>query len=251
MRIAVTGAAGTVGAPLCACLAAEHDVVAIDLSGAEVAVDVCDLPALTRAFAGCDAVVHLAGIAKFECSWEETVGPNLTGTYNAYEAARAAGCRRFIFASSHHVVGMYEIESAPALYREASGVLVTPASPLRPDSLYAAWKVFGEALGRVYSERHGMSVACIRIGTINKADDPRHDSVRLTSDFLGLSDEEKFLRYAATWMSHGDFARLVRCVLAHDVPFGIVYGVSDNARRFWDLEPGRALFGFWPSDGCR
>ena len=52
-------------------------------------------------------------------------------------------------------------------------------------------------------------------------------------------------------MSQADFARLVRAILKSDVRFGIVYGVSDNATRFWDLEAGRALYGFWPQDGVR
>jgi len=52
-------------------------------------------------------------------------------------------------------------------------------------------------------------------------------------------------------MSQRDFADLTRAVFAHRVPFAIVYGVSDNATRFWDLEAGRTLFGFWPRDGAR
>jgi nucleoside-diphosphate-sugar epimerase len=251
VKIAVTGAAGVVGSALAADLRRDHCVVAIDRRGTDVPVDVEDLPALERAFAGCDAVVHLAGIAKFDCTWEETIGPNITGTYNAFEAARRAGCRTVIFASSHHVVGMYEIEGAPRIYEAPSGLLVGTDAELRPDSLYAAWKAFGEALARVYSERHGMQTACIRIGTIIAADDPKHESVRETSGFLGLSDHDKFRRYAATWMSQRDFAGLTRAILASSVPFGIVYGVSDNRARFWDLERGRALYGFWPVDGVK
>ena len=251
MKLAVTGAAGIIGSVLCENLRCDHEVVGIDLHSADVVVDIQNLAALEHAVAGCEAVVHLAGIAKFDCTWEETVGPNITGTFNAYEAARRAGCRRFIFASSHHVVGMYEIDDAPTIYRAASGAVIGSDCELRPDSLYAAWKVFGEAVGRVYSERHALRVACIRIGTINKADDPRHESVRETSGFLGISDEDKFRRYAATWMSHRDFARLVRAVLISDVDFGIVYGVGDNSTRFWSLEPGRALYGFWPIDGVK
>jgi nucleoside-diphosphate-sugar epimerase len=226
-------------------------VVAIDLSGTEITIDVQDIDVLTRAFEGCDAVVHLAGVAKFDCTWAETVGPNISGTYNAFEAARQAGCERVIFASSHHVVGMHEIDAAPQLYRAASGSVLGADAELRPDSLYAAWKVFGEALGRVYSERHKMKVACIRIGTMNSADDPRDEGVAHTSDFLGIASEDKFRRYAATWMSQRDFAGLVRAILVSDVPYGIVYGVSDNSTRFWSLEPGRALYGFWPMDGVR
>jgi hypothetical protein len=94
-----------------------------------------------------------------------------------------------------------------------------------------------------------MQVTCVRIGSITQADDPRDPSVAKSSGWLPLTTEQKFKRYAATWMSQADFARLVRCIIAKDVPYAIVYGVSDNATRFWDLEPGRAIFGFWPQDG--
>jgi nucleoside-diphosphate-sugar epimerase len=251
MKVAVTGGAGVVGAPLCRDLARDHAVVSIDLRDADVIADVQDLASLRAAFAGCDAIVHLAGIARFDCTMQETLGPNLAGTMNAYEAARLAGCRRFVFAGSHHVVGMNEIERAPGLYSPGSGLVLRSDSDLRPDSLYAAWKVFGEALGRVYQERHGLLVACIRIGTMHAANDPRDRSVLQTSGFLGLTDADKFRRYAATWMSHRDFADLVRAILASAVPFAVVYGVSDNATRFYDLEAGRSLFGFWPKDGVR
>ena len=91
----------------------------------------------------------------------------------------------------------------------------------------------------------------MRIGSITTADDPHHPSVANSSGWLPLTDAQKFARYAATWMSQRDFARLVRAILASDVAFAIVYGVGDNATRFWDLEAGRALFGFWPQDGVR
>jgi hypothetical protein len=73
--------------------------------------------------------------------------------------------------------------------------------------------------------------------------------VRQSSGWLPLNDEQKFKRDAARFMSLRDFARLGRCFIAIDVPVAIVYGVGDNATRFWDLEPGRAIFGFWPEDG--
>ncbi len=249
MKIAVTGAAGVVGSRLCADLARDHDVVDIDLRDARTIADVRDLASLVRAFAGCDAVVHLAGVAAVDTPWEDVYGPNILGTYNAYEAARIAGVRRFLFASSNHCVGMYEVDAAPALYEPAFGLVVRTDAAYRPDGLYGVWKAFGETLGRFYSDAHGMLVACVRIGSITRADDPKDESVGSSSGWLGLTREEAFARYAATWMSQRDFARLVRAIFARDVPYAIVYGVGDNATRFWDLEPGRALFGFWPQDG--
>ncbi len=248
-KIAVTGSAGTIGTPLCADLARDHEVVRIDLRDADVIADVRDLAALTQAFAGCETVVHLAGFPSLESPWEEVHETDIGGTYNAFEAARRAGVKRLIFASSNHAVGRYEVDNLPAIYEPGFGLVVRTDAEYRPDSLYGVWKVFGEALGRYYSDAFGLQVTCVRIGSMTKADDPRDESVRQSSGWLPLNDEQKFARYAATFMSQRDFARLVRCIVAKDVPFAIVYGVGDNATRFWDLEPGRAIFGFWPQDG--
>ncbi|MGP6158545.1 MAG: NAD-dependent epimerase/dehydratase family protein [Vulcanimicrobiaceae bacterium] len=251
MKIAITGANGTIGRPLAADLARDHELVRIDLRDADVVADVQDQAALERAFAGCEAVIHLAGVVTLENDWPSNRGPNINGTYCAFEAARRAAARRVIFASSNHAVGQYEVEAVPHIYESGAGVVVRTDAPLRPDSLYGVWKAFGEALGRHYSDVHGLQVTCVRIGSITAADDPLDPSVRDSSRWLPLDEAQRFARYAATWMSQRDFARLVRCVLARDVPFAIVYGVGDNATRFWDLEPGRALFGFWPLDGVR
>lgn len=250
MRIAVTGSSGTIGRRLCADLASDHTVVDIDITGSGTIADVRDLDALTRSFDGCDAVVHLAGAVSVGASWEDVHSTNIGGTYNAFEAARRNGVGKFVFASSNHCVGMHEVRNAPKLYEPGYGlVLRGEGEPYRPDSLYGVWKAFGETLGRFYSDAHGMQVTCVRIGSITSADDPLDESVREGSEWLDLSDDEKFKRYAATWMSQADFARLVRAILAHDVAYAIVYGVGDNATRFWDLESGRALFGFWPEHG--
>ncbi len=250
-RIAVTGAAGTIGRRLCEDLARDHDVVRIDIRDAEVLADVRDLKTMLAALAGCETAIHLAGTVAVDAAWEDVYGTNIGGTYNVYEAARANGLKRIIFASSNHAVGMNEVENAPRIYEPAFGRTIGTDDPYRPDGLYGVWKAFGEVLGRYYSDAFGLQVACVRIGSITDADDPRHESVRQSSSWLHLTDEQKFARYAATWMSQRDFARLIRAILARDVTFAIVYGVGDNATRFWDLEAGRAIYGFWPLDGVR
>ncbi len=135
---------------------------------------------------------------------------DIGGTYNAFEAARRAGVKRLIFASSNHAVGRYEVDNLPAIYEPGFGLVVRTDAEYRPDSLYGVWKVFGEALGRYYSDAFGLQVTCVRIGSMTKADDPRDESVRQSSGWLPLNDEQKFARYAATFMSQRDFARLVR-----------------------------------------
>jgi len=250
-RIAVTGSNGTIGKRLCADLATDYEVRRIDLHDADVVADVRDFHAMQNALKNCETVIHLAGIVTVDADWESVYHTNIGGTYNVYEAARLNGLRRIIFASSNHCVGMHEVQNAPRIYEPGFGRTIRTDEPYRPDGLYGVWKAFGETLGRYYSDRYGMQVTCVRIGSITDADDPRHDSVRESSDWLNLTDEQKFKRYAATWMSQRDFARQVRSILARNVPYAVIYGVGDNRTRFWDLEPGRAIFGFWPEDGVK
>lgn len=102
---------------------------------------------------GIDAVIHMGGKAQ-EGNWDEVLSANILGTYNVFEAARQKGVKRVVFASSHHVIGYHR-----------RGEMLGVNAPLRPDSRYAVSKIFGEALGRLYADKHGMSVICLRIGS--------------------------------------------------------------------------------------
>jgi nucleoside-diphosphate-sugar epimerase len=62
--------------------------------------DIADLDAIQPAFAGVEAVVHLAANASASAPFDETLRANVVGTYNVFEAARRAGVRRVVYASS-------------------------------------------------------------------------------------------------------------------------------------------------------
>ena len=109
---------------------------------------------------------------------------------------------------------------------------ITTEMPIRPDGPYGIGKAFGEAAGRHYSDRYGMSVICLRIGTVNRENNP-------------LASVRQF----ATLCTHRDIAQLVRlCLEARDLGFEIFYGVSDNTWRFWDIEHARKRVGYAPED---
>jgi uronate dehydrogenase len=238
----VTGSSGVVGRRLCASLVTEYEIVQIDRAGAEVTLDITDLVALKAAFKRCETVIHLAAAVLTSDPWDKIQKSNIEGTYNVFEAARQAGCGRVIFASSHHAVGMYQVE------QRASGKTTALNPPLsvdvtpRPDSLYAVSKVFGEALGRYYSDAFGMQVACIRIGSMNDADSPTPPRSRRWRNNTEV---------AAKWLSHRDFARLVRAILGRNVAYAVVYGVGDNVNRSWDLTRGREIYDYFPLDGAK
>jgi uronate dehydrogenase len=222
----LTGAAGRIGSVLREALRDEVGELRLTdrapvegLRGGETFVhaDLADAGAVHRAMRGAAAVVHLGAIPH-EASFDELAGPNVHGVFNVLEAARREGARRVVLASSNHVTGMYPVAQRLAGHE-----------PVRPDSLYGATKVLAEALGRLYAEKFGLEVVCLRIGTF--AERPREP------------------RSLATWLSHGDAGRLVRASLtAPDVGFLVAYGASANTRGWWDLSPARERLGYSPQD---
>lgn len=251
-RILVTGAEGTIGAAVRQYLSERYELVSLTLTPqgfpSHVA-DISDLEAIQPAFAGVDSVVHLAASAAIETPWGAVLRNNLVGTYNVFEAARRAGACRVVFASSNHAVGMYEVDGAPELYEPDDSRSYDHTAELRPDSLYGVSKAYGEALGRLYMERHGLSVFCLRIGAVRAGDDPTAPAEAnplLDLDAAGLRN-----RLRAVWLSRRDCAELIgRCLDVEDVRWAIVYGVSDNPRRFWDLNHARELLGWEPEDSA-
>ncbi|HLX02238.1 MAG TPA: NAD(P)-dependent oxidoreductase [Trinickia sp.] len=226
-RVLITGAAGQIGRVLRQGLKGRYPLIRLadiaaqrpaDASEEVVKVDITDPAQLVDAMEGIDCVVHLAGIPD-EDTWDRIHRMNIEGCYNVFEAARVAGVKRVIFASSNHAVGFHRRD-------RMIDDEVTP----RPDSRYGLSKVFGEALGRLYADKYGLSVACLRIGSFRPDDKPTVP------------------RHLFTWISHRDTVQLVRRAIDHpNYHFVVAYGVSDNARNRWDNSNARFL-GYRPED---
>lgn len=180
--------------------------------------DIRDIAALNKAMKDIDCVIHLAGVPK-EAPWEEVLQLNIEGCYNVFEAARQQGVKRVIFASSNHAVGFHRRER----------FIDNTVAP-RPDTRYGVSKVFGEALGWLYADKYGLSVACLRIGAFRTPDRPVD------------------ARQSLVWLSHRDIVQLARCRIDHpDYHFAIVYGASNNLRSRWDNTNVKFL-GYRPED---
>ena len=241
LRVAITGAGGLIGAFLARELAGQHDVRALERADA----DVTDMRALERAFEGCDAVVHLAAASEVNAPWSAVLPANLVGAHHVFEAAYRAGVARVVFASSNHVVGMYEWDDAR--FADPSRPMEVPAdAPVRPDSLYGASKAWGEAVGRFFAERKGVSVICLRIGWVTDDDRPP-----VAAPDASPEEADIARRGAGMWLSRRDCLSLVEASLVADVRFGIVYGVGDNVGRWLSLDEGAELLGWRPLDGAR
>lgn len=256
-RVLLTGAEGLIGSILRDRLAANYDwrfLTREPVAGLpSTAADIADLDAILPAFEGADAVVQLAGYPTLDGDWETILHNNIIGLRNVFEAARQAGVERIVYASSNHAVGMYEEDGLPDIYDPGAPARarIDHTVPWRPDSLYGVSKSFGEALGRYYSERFGLAVLCLRIGSVLPDDNPASERTPQAAPWLPLSTEQRYWRMAATWLSHADTARLVDRALAASLPrghFDIFYGVSDNAGRFWDLSHAEEAIGFRPLD---
>ncbi|HWH23893.1 MAG TPA: NAD(P)-dependent oxidoreductase [Candidatus Limnocylindria bacterium] len=233
-RVLITGADGLIGGILRDRLAGQFDFRLLTRSPIDErshVADIADLQAIRPAFRDVDAVVHLAASSSVESDWPDVLDANLVGAYNVFEAARETGVGQLVFASSNHVIGGYEVDGAPEIYEHDDGRVYDEHAELRPDSLYGVSKVFGEALGRYYADRHGLRVICLRIGWMVE-DDSAPDTPRGRT----------------IWLSHADCAELFRCALNSDVRWAVAYGTSDNPRQIWDLTSARELIGFRPRD---
>jgi uronate dehydrogenase len=226
-RVLLTGAAGKVGSCLRAGLRDElselrlsdRAPVALEApSETDAPADLVDFDAVLRAVSGVSAVIHLGAVPD-EAPFEDIAGPNLHGVYHVFEAARRCGVRRVVFASSNHATGFYPVSAR-----------LTGGEPVRPDGLYGASKAYGEALGRMYHDRFGLSVVSVRIGS--------------------FTERPTVPRHLSTWLSPGDAVRLFRaCLSAPDVGYEVVYGASANTRGWWDLSSALGL-GYEPVDNA-
>lgn len=211
-RLLITGAAGTLGRALTPQLREFAEILRLSditpvpdtLPGDEVVqCDLGDAAAVDALVKDCDAILHLGGIS-VETPFAPILQANIIGLYNLYEAARAHGQPRILFASSNHTIGFY-----PQTERLTADV------PFRPDGLYGVSKVFGEAIARMYFEKFGQETALVRIGSCT-AEPENH-------------------RMLASWFSRGDFLSLIRAVFTvPSLGCPVIWGASANDASWWD-----------------
>jgi uronate dehydrogenase len=227
-KIALSGAGGQLGSVVRAALIARGTPLR-SAAGSKALVplvegedvmhgDLRDPAVVDRLLAGVDVLIHFAGTS-VERPLPEIIENNLRGLVEVYEGARRQGVRRIVFASSNHAIGMYPVTEHLSLDCE-----------LRPDGFYGLSKVWGEALARMYWDKHGIESVCVRIGScLGRPTEPRHLS---------------------TWFGHRDLLHFLdRCVEAEDVGFLTIWGVSANTRSWWD-NSAAARLGYQPTQNA-
>jgi UDP-glucose 4-epimerase len=234
-RVLITGAAGKIGSYFAERSHERYDLVLLDRKldpdmrkrlepfGDLVEGDITDLARMKEVTKGVDTVVHLAGDPRPGATWDSLLPANIIGTYNVMIAAKAAGVRRFIYASSIHAVSGYPTD-----------VQVKTSEPVNPGDLYGVSKCFGEALGRYMAEKEGLSCIAIRIGGFQPVETARAEGG------IGMLD---------AWVSRRDLNQLIeRCIDVENLKFAILHGLSDNAFKRLDISDARELVGYDPVD---
>ena len=245
MNILVTGMSGLIGGAARQRLAPHGRLAALNRSSVEgiptTQADIADFEAIRPAFDGQHTVIHLAAKAGHQYSWEELLSANVVGTRNVVEAARQAGCKRLIFASSGATVtGWEHDEPYKALVEARYGdvpdrwPMIRHDTPTRARGVYGATKVWGEALCRDAADSSDLSVLCLRIGYVNAEDRPVRP------------------RHFSVWCSQRDVAEAI--ALAVQVPlerrFDVFFVNSRNRWGYRDLSYAEEAVGFVPQDAA-
>ena len=230
-RILITGPGGRVGTQIVPLLREHFALRLLDAKPLQaeaddevIEADIRDFAALRAACEGVHALIHLAAVPDEDDFHTRLLPMNLVGGYHAFEAARQAGVRKVLFASTGQTVLNYP-----------KGEWVTPEMPTRPSTVYACTKLFGEALGRHYTDVHGLSVICVRICYFQPYDSP-------------LLKTEPALR--REWCSPRDLAQLIVKSIRTDLKFAVFFGVSNNTGRFWDIRNAQEQVGYDPQDNA-
>ena len=168
MNVLVTGGAGFIGSNLVRSLAAQGDTVTVfdnlstgstanlaELNGSARLVegDVRDADAVARSADGIEVIYHLAALPSVARSVDDPTtshAVNVDGTLNVLQAARSAGARRVVFASSSSVYG-----DTPTLPKHEE-------MPVSPRSPYAASKLAAEAYCRSFAHSYGLETVSLR-----------------------------------------------------------------------------------------
>ncbi len=226
--VLVTGAAGNVGQTVFHGLRDHVALRAFDRVPTPGATDahvgdLADRAAVDRAVAGVHTIIHLGGCPRMEAEFiRDLVKPNVEGLWHILDAARLAGVKRFIFASSCNVAfGATEL----------SQLKTDTVHPLNP---YGATKAFGENLGRWFHETYGLEFLAVRIGYFRGL----YVDPGLREDWLHR-----------IWFGPKDCARFFRlAVAAPGFGYGIVYACSHCPENYLDLTSARDLLGYEPEE---
>lgn len=297
-KVVITGGAGNIGTKLAAHLVGVgHDVHVLDpwepavkVAGAtyhkvnmlEMSQDWIDV--ITDAH----AVAHLAAVNPYpEAPWSDVSASMLT-TFNVMSASAENGVRRFINASSNHVMGGYKDTGGPYA-TDADGNAVAPITAASPPEVGTKWDAggiwmdsTGYATAKVASEAYADHLAMtstrtqfltVRIGWCQPGDNRTNTMSASGTPTLEAGDEGEgdddaaaarkgdpqwdqdliLDWYRLMWLSNRDICQLYEKAVDAKLPpdakrHEVVNGMSNNAGMRWSLDEARHLLGYEPVD---
>ncbi len=206
-----------------------------------VAGDVRDAAAVAAAGRGVDGIFHFAALPSVPLSIEqpqESHDVNATGTLNVLVAARDAGVRRVILASSS------------AIYGDADRLPVSEDAPLRPKSPYALHKLIGESYARLAHELWNLESVCLRFFNVyGPRMSPTSGYAGVVAVFLRQRQQGEPLTVAGDGSQTRDFvyvadvaqaclAAMERSTVGAAEPLNIGMGTGTSVRQLADLIGG-------------
>jgi UDP-glucose 4-epimerase len=222
MRVLVTGGSGFIGSHVVDKLRARgHEPVIYDLrpspwhAAGEVDTvlgSITDREALERALHSCDAVAHLAAVADVNdvhAEPEDAERVNARGTVTVLEAARRAGVKRIVYASTIWVYSDCESDDVD------EDTLLPP-----PSHLYTSTKLAGELYCKAYQELYGIDYTILRFGIPYG---PRAREAAVVPAFVNKALAGEPLTLA------GDGSQSRKFVYVEDLADGVALGLNDVA----------------------
>jgi NAD+ dependent glucose-6-phosphate dehydrogenase len=236
LRVLLTGAGGRIGSSFRRYVGDRYAFRLAERPGTPIAepagnetieLQVADLAACRGACAGIDVVLHLAADPSPSADfYDSLLDNNFKGTYNIFRAAKDAGCKRVVFASSVHAIEGYPRDRQ-----------LTPDDPVRPRNMYGVSKAFGESVAHTFAVSEGLPAVCLRIGAYEAG--PRLE--RGNSTYLSMFTSQRdlnsllVLSIEATLPDPADGAV-------------VVHATSNNRFKRLDLTKTRQVLGYAPQD---
>jgi nucleoside-diphosphate-sugar epimerase len=233
--VLVTGSAGRIGQAVVRELLARgrtvrgFDIVPTPGLSDALVGSIDDGAAVRRAVGGVSAIVHLAATPDDDDFLTRLLPNNIVGTFQVLEAAREAGVRRVVLASTGQVVWWQRMRGELPIRDD-----VQPT----PRGWYAATKCFLEGAGRAYAESHGGSVIAVRLGWCPRTPEQVRE--------IEVTDWARDV-----YLSPGDAGRFFACAVEapSNVRYAVVYACSRPEKRMtYDPEPAKRITGFEPRD---
>lgn len=229
-KVLITGAAGRIGSFVTAQWLDKYDMVLTDIREPAEShglpfheVNLSEFEKIRPLCDGIDTVVHLGADPSMEASWESLLPNNVISTYNVFESAKQAGCRRVIFASSVNAVFGYPAD-----------VQVHMTQQVWPINIYGATKCWGEALGAYYASQTGTSIICLRFGWVV---DRESEAIEESHPYLDIA------------FTYEDLTQLVTKSIEapEDYSYRIYHGVSNNRWKRLNISNAREELGYSPT----